>query len=70
MIYNLGKTDRIVRAVAGPVMLAHGIYANSWTGCIGVWLLMTVFSKWCPVYSVFKFDTLPKDSGDSAPTSE
>lgn len=71
MVHNLGKTDRIVRGVVGPVLLVHGIYTNSWTACIGIWLIMTVFSKWCPVYSVFGIFTSPKggaagvEGGDS-----
>ncbi len=61
MVHNLGKTDRTVRAIIGPLLLAYGIYDNNWLASIGIWLIMTVFSKWCPVYSVFGIFTSPEE---------
>jgi len=57
---NLSKTDRAVRLFVGPSLIAFGIWTNNWIACMGVWLFMTVFSGWCPVYSIFSFSTAPK----------
>lgn len=70
MKYNLGNKERVIRAVVGSALLGYGIYAENWLASIGVWLVMTVFSKWCPVYSVFGFSTAPKeDTPREEPTS-
>jgi hypothetical protein len=50
---NVGKTDRIIRVLAGLVLIALGIYFNSWWGAIGVVPLVTAAIGWCPLYLPF-----------------
>ena len=47
---NVGKTDRIIRVLVGLVLIALGVYFNSWWGAIGVIPLFTVAVGWCPLY--------------------
>lgn len=55
---NMGKIDRIFRAVLGVVILAVGYYYHSWWGLIGLIPLVTAFISWCPAYYPFKFSTI------------
>ena len=54
---NIGKTDRMVRLVAGVVIIAAGFYYQSWWGAIGIMPLMTGALRWCPPYSLFGINT-------------
>jgi hypothetical protein len=54
---NMGKTDRILRGVAGMAILGAGLYFQSWWGLVGLVPLGTAFIAWCPVYVPFKLDT-------------
>jgi hypothetical protein len=47
---NVGKSDRIVRVVLGLVLIALGVYFNSWWGTIGLIPLVTAALGWCPLY--------------------
>ena len=46
---NVGKADRIFRAVVGLGVLAGGIYFKSWWGAIGLVPLLTAIFRFCPV---------------------
>lgn len=48
---NIGKTDRIIRIVAGIAILLIGIIYKSWWGLIGIVPLATAFMSWCPLYA-------------------
>ena len=50
---NVGKTDRIIRVLVGLVLIALGVYFNSWWGAIGVIPLFTAAVGWCPLYVPF-----------------
>jgi hypothetical protein len=50
---NVGSIDRAVRLIAGIVVIALGIYFQSWWGAIGLIPLATAFMRWCPAYSLF-----------------
>lgn len=54
---NIGPTDRIIRIVAGVVILIIGLVAKSWWGLIGLIPLVTAAIKWCPLYVPFKIST-------------
>lgn len=45
---NVGKTDRIVRAVVGVTALLLGLYFQSAWGLIGLLPLYTISIAWCP----------------------
>ena len=58
---NVGKTDRLIRMVAGLILLILGIWLHSWLVFIlGVILLATAIFKFCPLYIPFKMDTTEK----------
>ena len=54
---NVGKTDRLVRIIAGLVLIAIGFVYQSWWGAIGIVPLLTGALRWCPAYIPFKIST-------------
>ena len=54
---NIGKLDRGLRTTLGIIVLALGIYYQSWWGVIGLVLLVTATISWCPIYAPFKLST-------------
>jgi hypothetical protein len=58
---NVGKTDRLIRLVAGLILLVLGIWLHSWlVVIISVILLVTGIFRICPLYLPFKIDTTEK----------
>jgi hypothetical protein len=57
---NVGKTDKVIRIVAGLAIIAVGIVAGSWWGLIGLVPLLTGLIGWCPAYLPFKINTQRK----------
>lgn len=55
---NVGGIDRIIRIVAGVVLIALAV-----TGTVGLWgyvgvvPLLTGLLGWCPPYAIFGFNT-------------
>ncbi len=62
MTCNMGKADRIFRAVVGAAILGVGLYYQSWWGLVGLIPLGTASIGYCPVYSPFRISTR-KESG-------
>jgi hypothetical protein len=63
MTCNMGKGDRMFRGILGIVILAAGLYFQSWWGFVGLIPLVTSAFAWCPAYVPFKFNTgAPSDS--------
>ena len=62
MTCNIGKTDKVVRIVAGVVIAALGIAFKSWWGLLAVIPLGTAASGWCPLYVPFKMSTAKKET--------
>ncbi len=66
MKLNESNTDRLVRVVAGIVLLFLGVGGtlNGTTaivaGVLGVILLLTGAIGFCPLYALFKLSTLKK----------
>ena len=60
MKFNVGSTDRVLRIIAGLVLI--GLAA---TGTVGVWgyigivPLLTGIFKFCPAYAIFGLSTCP-----------
>ena len=54
---NIGKTDRIIRIVAGVVILLAGLLSHSWLGLIGFVPLATGLIRCCPAYIPFGIST-------------
>ena len=60
---NEGSIDRILRIVAGIVLL--GLAATGtvgWWGWIGIVPLATGLLGWCPLYTLLGFSTCPMGS--------
>jgi hypothetical protein len=57
---NIGKTDRAIRLVAGVVIIAAGLYYQSWWGAIGIVPLITATLRWCPPYQLLGISTNKK----------
>lgn len=47
---NIGKTDRIIRFVAGAAIVAAGVVTKEWWGVIGLVPILTATIRWCPAY--------------------
>ncbi|MEX0601305.1 MAG: DUF2892 domain-containing protein [Rhodothermales bacterium] len=62
MIRNVGLADRRIRIVLGVIILALGVFMESWWGLIGLIPLATGFVRWCPLYAPFKFSTTKRET--------
>lgn len=60
---NVGKTDRIIRAVVGLVLIILGVIFNSWWGAIGLIPLATAAVGWCPAYFPFGLSSCADRTG-------
>lgn len=54
---NIGGTDKVVRYIAGIVIILLGLYFKSWWGALGLIPLLTAIIGWCPLYTPFKIST-------------
>ncbi len=54
---NVGGFDKLLRLVFGLVIIALGILFQSWWGLIGILLLFTGSTGWCPLYLPFGLST-------------
>jgi hypothetical protein len=57
---NVGTSDRIVRIVAGIVILCSFFLLEGnvrWLALIGIVPLATGLIRWCPAYALFGLDT-------------
>ncbi len=57
MKLNMGGTDRILRIIAGIVIIGVGIYYQNWWGLVGIVPLATGVVGFCPAYLPFGFST-------------
>ncbi len=57
MKLNMGSIDRVLRFIAGVVIMAFGYYYESWWGVVGLIPFLTAFVGWCPAYVPFKIST-------------
>ncbi|GAB1232993.1 DUF2892 domain-containing protein [Ferrigenium sp. UT5] len=60
MKFNVGSTDRVLRIIAGLVLI--GLAASGTVGVwgyIGVVPLLTGLFKFCPAYALFGLSTCP-----------
>lgn len=54
---NVGATDRLVRIIAGILILLLGLIYRNWWGLIGLIPLITGVIRFCPLYLPFKINT-------------
>lgn len=58
MTQNVGNIDRILRFVAGLVLLSLiFIGPQTWWGLVGIVPLATAFMRTCPAYSILGVNT-------------
>jgi Protein of unknown function (DUF2892) len=60
MTCNIGKTDKIIRVIAGVVIAVLGFYFKSWWGLLAIIPLLTAFVGFCPLYVPFHISTNKK----------
>ena len=58
---NVGGADRMIRIIAGVVIILLGFYFQSWWGAVGVIPILTGTLRWCPAYIPFGFSTCEAD---------
>ena len=56
---NIGTVDRVIRVIAGLVIIGLGIYGRSWWGLVGLLPLLTAVVRFCPAYVPFGLSTCP-----------
>jgi sulfite exporter TauE/SafE len=61
---NVGNLDRILRIIAGIVIIGLGLLYQSWWGVVGIIPLATGFIRWCPAYSIFHISSCGSGSCD------
>lgn len=49
---NVGGADRMLRVIAGVIIIGMGIYYGSWWGLVGLVPLLTGITRFCPLYSM------------------
>ena len=57
MSCNVGDTDRMVRILAGLLIIGIGLATSSWWGIIGLVPVFTGVTAWCPAYLPFNIKT-------------
>lgn len=63
MRVNVGSVDRVVRIVAGLVIVGAGIAFKSWWGAVGVIPLATAGVRFCPLYTLLGVSTCRQPGG-------
>lgn len=58
---NVGGADRMIRIIAGVVIILLGFYFQSWWGAVGIVPILTGALRWCPAYIPFGFSTCEAD---------
>lgn len=54
---NVGNTDRMIRIIAGIIILALGAYYGSWWGLVGLIPLFTGITQSCVLYKMLGINT-------------
>ena len=66
--YNVGRNEQRIRFVAGIVLLLLASFTEGlWMVLLGLALVATALTQWCPVYSALGKSTLKP--GDPTPKS-
>jgi hypothetical protein len=60
MTCNVGKTDKIIRVIAGVAIAVLGFYFKSWWGLLAIIPLLTAALGYCPLYVPLKISTVKK----------
>lgn len=66
-VKNLSKVDRGIRGVIGVLLFALALNSEEMVGWniassfLAIYLLLTTFFSWDPIYALLKFRTLPRE---------
>jgi hypothetical protein len=58
---NVGPTERMIRIIAGMVILIFGLTYRNWWGLIGIAPITTGLIGWCPVSQLLGVSTCEKN---------
>jgi hypothetical protein len=58
---NVGKTERIIRIIAGAGLVGWALKGGPVWAWIGVLPVITGFFRYCPAYSLFNISTDKKE---------
>jgi hypothetical protein len=58
---NIGRTDRVIRAIIAALFFALGLIFQTWWGLLGIVPLITVVTGFCGFYVPLKISTLKKE---------
>ncbi|MBE2281620.1 MAG: DUF2892 domain-containing protein [Ignavibacteriaceae bacterium] len=61
MVKNVGSTDKIVRYGLGIIIIAAGLYFQSWWGVLGLVPIATALVGFCGAYTLFGVNTCKLD---------
>jgi hypothetical protein len=64
---NVGKTDRILRIIAGLAIVVAGWVYGSWWGLVGLILIGTALLGFCPAYVALGISTCREDKKATQP---
>ncbi|QCU89717.1 YgaP family membrane protein [Thiomicrorhabdus sediminis] len=62
---NVGSVDRNLRIFVGAVIIAVGVYMQSWWGLIGLVPIVTAIANFCPAYTIFGLSTCKKETDET-----
>lgn len=51
---NVGKTERIIRAILGIIIIFIGVMNQSWWGIVGAIIMLPSIFAWDPLYALLK----------------
>ena len=58
---NVGKTERLIRVIAGLALIGIGVIWGVWWAIIGILVVITSLLAWCPVSALLGVSTSPYD---------
>ena len=57
IVKNIGNIDKKLRLMIGFLLIAYGLYFNSWVGFIAIVPILTATMNICPLYSLLGLST-------------
>jgi hypothetical protein len=69
MEQNIGTIDRTLRAIAGVMIIAAGLYAQNWWGLLGILPIIAAIVGYCPPYAWMGINTGKQTSNTKDQTS-
>lgn len=67
---NLGKIDRIIRALLGLGLITAAYFTYGWLAIIGAVAVGTSIISFCPLYKVLGINTGCKTAEEESPNEE